>query len=418
MSNSLAIAAVTATLRSLLARGVDILNVTTKPLDKARTDLTEQLNIFLYQTTLNGSLRNMPMPHQVKPGETGQPPLALNLFYLITAYGDGDDDASGHQLLGRAMSVLHDHPLLGTAEILDATDTEVPGSDLHLQAERVRITPQPMPLDEMSKLWTTFQTQFRISAAYQVSVVLIESTRTATTPLPVLARGSQSDKGVESQANLIPPFPTLNSIELPDNQFSALLGDNVILRGFNLDGTNVVVHLQHLNPLLDVEREITILNTHTANEVSFNIPNEPLNLPAGFYTLAVEVTRPGETFSRTTNLLVFSLAPEIISLPLPLVVQREIFPDTGRVVMSLDCRPEVRPEQRAALLWGDREIPAQPRTVQTGTLDFDFFNPTRAEAPDPVEHFARLRVDGVDSMLIDRAGDVPVFRNNQKVRIE
>jgi hypothetical protein len=416
MSNSLAIAAVTATLRSLLARGVDILNVTTKPLDKARTDLTEQINIFLYQTTLNGSLRNMPTPHQVKPGETGQPPLALNLFYLITAYGDGDDDASGHQLLGRAMSTLHDHPLLGAAEILDATDTEIPGSDLHLQAERVRITPQPMPLDEMSKLWTTFQTQFRISAAYQISVVLIESTRTATTPLPVLARGSQSDKGIQSQANLIPPFPTLNSLELPDNQFSALLNDNVILRGFNLDGTNVVVHLENLNSLLNVEREITILNTQTANEVSFNIPNDPTNLPAGFYTLAVEVTRPGETFSRMTNLLVFSLAPEITSFPITVIRAAN-----GDVTLTLDCIPEVRPEQRAALLLGDREILSEPHPApppQTGTLTFEFGNPTFAEAPDPVEHFVRLRVDGVDSVLIDRTGDVPVFRNNQKVRIE
>lgn len=416
MSNALAIAAVTTTLRSLLERGVGISDVTTKPPDKARTSLTEQINIFLYQTTLNGSLRNMPMPHQVKPGETGQPPLALNLFYLITAYGNGDDDASGHQLLGRAMSVLHDHPLLGTAEILDATDTELPGSDLHLQAERVRITPQPMPLDEMSKLWTTFQTQFRISAAYQVSVVLIESTRTATTPLPVLARGSQSDTGVESQANLIPPFPALNSIELPDNQFSALLGDNVILRGFNLDGTNVVVHLQHLNSLLDVAREITSLNTHTADEASFNIPNEPLNLPAGFYTLAVEVTRPGETFSRTTNLLAFSLAPEITSFPITVIRAAD-----GDVTLTLDCIPEVRPAQRAALLLGDREILSEPHPappLQTGTLTFEFGNPTFAEAPDPVEHFARLRVDGADSLLIDRTGDVPVFRNNQKVRIE
>ena len=47
----------------------------------------------------------------------------------------------------------------------------------HEQIERVRITPQPLSVDELSKLWTAFQTHFRISAAYQVSVVLIESTR-------------------------------------------------------------------------------------------------------------------------------------------------------------------------------------------------------------------------------------------------
>ena len=63
------------------------------------------------------------------------------------------------------MGVLHDHPLLGAEEINGA----LPESDLDQQVERVRITPQPMSVEEMSKLWTTFQTQYRMSAAYQAS---------------------------------------------------------------------------------------------------------------------------------------------------------------------------------------------------------------------------------------------------------
>ncbi len=412
MSNALAIAAVTTTLRSLLLSALGITEVTTKPLDKARTTTTEQVNIFLYQTAMSGSLRNMPMPHQLKPGETGQPPLALNLFYLITAYGLDDDDASAHQLLGQAMSALHDHPLLGSAEILNATGATLADSDLHLQVERVRITPQPMPLDEMSKLWTTFQTQFRISTAYQISVVLIESTRSARTPLPVLARGSQSDSGVTSQADTLSPFPEITSLILPNQQFSVLLGDTLTISGRNLDGTNIAVRIKH--PLLDDDRVLTPLGASTESEVSVVIPNEPANLPAGFYTIAVEVTRPGETFSRTTNRLAFSLAPEITSV-MPATVIRDA---NGDVSLALDSVPEVRLEQRAMLLLGEREIASQPRAAQTDPLTFEFGNPTPADEPDPVEHFARLRVDGVDSLLIDRTGSVPVFRNDQRVTIE
>lgn len=418
MSNALAIAAVTATLRSLLTAALGIGDVTTKPLDKARTGLADQVNIFLYQTMVNGSLRNMPMPHQVKPGETSFPPLALNLFYLITAYGQDDDDASGHQLLGRAMIALHDHAVLSREDIFNATESPLPDSDLHVQVERLRITPQPMPLEEMSKLWTTFQTQFRISAAYQISVVLIESKRAATTPLPVLTRGSQSDSGVTSQANLTPPFPTILSVTPPDRQFSALLGDTLSIVGHNLDGTNISVRIAH--PLLAEERVLAPLGGSTVNGVEFEIPDEPANFPAGFYTLAVEVTRPGETFSRTSNRLSFSLAPEIATA-LPLTVTRDA---DGLVTLSLDCRPEVRFGQRAALLLGHREIQPEPFPFplpvppQTGTLTFEFDNPTPLESPDPSEYFARLRVDGVDSPLIDRTGDLPVFRNNQKVTIE
>ena len=171
MSNPLAIAAVTATLRNLLLRGVPGLpnqNVTTKPLDKARpaTSTKDQINIFLYQTALNAAWRNMDIPRQVHSGETAQPPLALNLHYLVTAFGDGDDDSSSHRWLGQAMSVLHDHPVLGAQEIQDALLPD--DSGLQTQIERVRITPQSLSLEDMSKLWTTFQTQYRISAAYQV----------------------------------------------------------------------------------------------------------------------------------------------------------------------------------------------------------------------------------------------------------
>ena len=48
----------------------------------------------------------MPIPAR---GDSAQPPLALNLYYMITAYareqGDSGDIAS-HNLLGRAMRVL------------------------------------------------------------------------------------------------------------------------------------------------------------------------------------------------------------------------------------------------------------------------------------------------------------------------
>ena len=90
MSNSLAIAAVTATLRNLLNNNqtglptelADV-DITTKPLDKAgngngsNDGSGNQVNLFLYQTEPNPAWRNMDMPIQVKTGEAGQPPLSF-----------------------------------------------------------------------------------------------------------------------------------------------------------------------------------------------------------------------------------------------------------------------------------------------------------------------------------------------------
>jgi hypothetical protein len=94
----------------------------------------------------------MDIPDQVRPGESGMPPLPLNLYYIVTAYGADGKDAEilGHILLGRAMSFLHDHPLLGALEIEEATQSFLPAnsdSELQHQIDRVRITPQPMSLE-------------------------------------------------------------------------------------------------------------------------------------------------------------------------------------------------------------------------------------------------------------------------------
>ena len=182
MSDSLAIAAVTATLRNLLENGIkdtipDI-TVSTRPPDKvAQNSDGNQLNIFLYQTRPNAAWRNMDMPRQIKPGETGFPPLALNLHYLMSAYGK-DNDIDAHKILGLAALILHDHAELTREEIRNALED----NDLHEQCERVRITPDDLSLDDLSKIWNTFQTQYRISAPYKVSVVLIESDRPRKTP--------------------------------------------------------------------------------------------------------------------------------------------------------------------------------------------------------------------------------------------
>ena len=404
MSNFLAIATVTATLRNLLTQGVTAdlpdATVTTKPMDKARNnDGGNQINLFLYHTVPNAAWRNMDMPRQVKPGETGQPPLALNLYYLITAYGRDNDDVFGHRLLGRAMSILHDHPLLGAAEI----EAALPGNDLHEQVERVRITPEPVSLEEMSKVWTTFQAQYRVSAAYQVSVVLIESTRPTRTPLPVLTRGPK-DEGVISQPDLTPPFPTLEAVGLPNQQPSARLGDVLTISGHHLGGDSVGVRF--MNPHLTAPIQVATLAGRTATEITVQLPDDPANWPAGFYTLAAVVSRAGEP-DRTTNELPLSVAPRILTI-VPNPAARDA---SGNVTLTLTCKPQVRPEQRVALLLGDREVLAQPHPVQTDTLEF------LVTAAPVGEHFVRLRVDGVDSLLVDRSVTPPVFDVTQKVTI-
>ena len=409
MSNPLAIAAVTMTLQAILGNGIvadpDLTDttVTILPPDKARgTNNANQLNLFLYQILPNAAWRNMNIPTQVARGETGSPPLALTLHYLITAFGRDNDTALpfGHLLLGRAMSILFDHAVFGPDEIRAATTVALPASDLDKQVERVRITLQPMTLEEISKLWSGLVTQYRLSVGYEISVALIESTLPTRAPLPVLTRGP-GDRGIQSQASLNSPFPGLHAVQFPNQQGSARMGDILVLTGHNLSGTNVGVVFNH--PLWTAPVEVAPQTGGTDKQVSVQIPNLPANWPVGFYTASVLVQRPGEPFRRTTNLVSLVLAPRITVTPAS---------SAGpNITYTVACSPEIRHEQLASLLLGDQEVLAQPHPGQTGSLTF------QAQNLSPGDYFARLRVDGVDSQLVDRTAVPPIFDSTQKVTV-
>jgi hypothetical protein len=176
-----------------------------------------------------------------------------------------------------------------------------------------------------------------------------------------------------------------------------VLGDTVTVEGHHLNGTNRAVRVE--NRQLGVEREIVALPGAEADSLRFTVPNLPADLPAGTYALTALVQRPGEAFRRSSNLLSLTILPEITTA-LPLSVARD---GAGVATVNLACRPEIRLHQRAALVVGALEVLAGPHPASTPVLTF-----TIADAPVGT-HLARLRVDGIDSLIVDRTADPPVF---------
>jgi hypothetical protein len=424
MSNSLAIEAVTSALQKLLEDGTKLLDngdqdpvltdleVTTQPPDRARNNKTNnQINLFLYQTAVNAALRNMDMPRQVRSGESSFPPLALNLHYLITAYGRNNEDTLSHRLLGRAMRILHDYSVLVASDLLSPTEISdlFSESGLDIQPERVRLTPVPMSLDEMSKLWMIFQTQYRISAAYQAAVLLIESTRPVRSSLPVLRRGME-DRGPDVISS---SSPLLDEVFPPNSQPGARLGEDLILRGKHLDGLGIMVRFS--NPRLDDFIEIEPLQGGNANQIMIHLedqledPGALARWVPGFYTVSLVVRRP-DMPAWTSNEVPFALAPTIT-----------ISPDTapeGDLFLTVTCTPRIREGQRIVLLFGESQV-----KVQTVTNPADESLPSTIDfvIPDVASgsYLVRLRIDGSDSLPIILAGTPPrpEFDPSQKVTI-
>jgi hypothetical protein len=371
-------------------------------------DTTAKINIFLYGTQFNTAMRNSPMPPASRQGEIASAPLALILKYLITSYGAGDNDISGQQLMGEAMSFLHNHPLLGHDDILGVT----PDSNLQDQIERVRITPDALSLDDMSKLWSSFQSaEYRLSTGYEVSVVLIESTRPQRSPLPVLRRGANDEGPIVIAGKL----QRLYGVRYPQQQASAELGDLITLLGRNLSSQDTVLRLTHpqLSSPIVIAPEVTTISSDEMELQLTTLADDPslgFNWPAGFYS-ATLVTQPAAMPARKSNDIALQIAPQIQS-------RSPASAPAGDVVMSIDCLPQVREGQQAQLLFGSQAIspdavvtPADPALPSTLTFT------VVAAAASPNPYTLRLRVDGVDSIPVDFSGGTPQFSSAQQVTI-
>lgn len=401
MSNGLAVAAVTETLRKLLVKGLqkELPNesqVSTKPPDLARgNNEGDQVNLFLYHVTPNAQWRNLDPPKLTRPGEQAQPTLALVLDYLITAYGDKDQ-----RLIGKAMSLFYDYPLLSPDDIKAALEE----AGLHQQVERVRMTMQPLSLEDMYRLWNGFQTQYRVSAAYQVSVVLIDSTRQNRAALPVLKRASD-DSGVKTVPGA---NPSLSELVFPNSQSAARLGETIVIRGSNLTIANVKVRF--FSPLLPASIAVDPAAGDNVGEIKVTLPNAPADMSAwvpGFFTLSL-VLKPPQLPAWTTNELPMSLAPRI-TLSANVVAAGD--------TLSIFSTPRVADNgQHVLLILGDRQIVPDKITNdndKTKPSQIDFALPNLP----PGDYVVRLRVDDVDSIpvILQGAPPKPVFDPAQTV---
>jgi Pvc16 N-terminal domain len=429
MSSPLAIGAVSAVLRNLLDDGliqagaalgttVNVSAVAPDTIDLDDANASPRLNIFMHRVSPNTGWSNHALPSRnAANGERlTNAPLALNLHYLLTAYGSSDCQAE--ILLGYAMHLLHERPVLDRAAVRRALDPSpidvsmlppafqaLAASDLADQVEVIKVTPEMMSGDDMSRLWAAIQSHYRPSSAYQASVVLIEGKKPGVNPLPVLSRGgrdatTQRERGVFVTPDLLPPFPTLLSLTTPATQSVVRLGDQVKVTGVRLAGSGHRIRLSHR--LLAVPFEFAPDSVgDDGRTIIFTLPTAAVvDLAAGQMVLTVRLTVSGEASPRETNALPLILAPQPDIAGA--TVTRIGVPPTIRV--ELNAAPQVGPQQNASLVLGTLEAVAEPRANAAAPLVFRFANSLAAGT-----YRARLRVDGADSVLIDHSGPSPVF---------
>jgi len=132
-----------------------------------------RLSLFLYQVIENVHLKNQEM--QMRNSTTLIfPPIVLDLYYMLTSHtSSGEQDLTEktkeeHSILGRAIQILNDNPTLTGSVLKGNLDKN----------ESLHMSITSLSLDDLSKIWTTFQGKpLRPSICYLVTPLSINSKR-------------------------------------------------------------------------------------------------------------------------------------------------------------------------------------------------------------------------------------------------
>ncbi|MBN1323502.1 MAG: DUF4255 domain-containing protein [Methanotrichaceae archaeon] len=392
MSNSLAVATVTATicrmLQSYVADDVEDVEVKVSPGRPDGTDAAA-INVFLYRITPNTGLSNANLPLRDSDGRLIKRPLvALDLHYLFTFYG-AEAKLEPQRLLGSAVAAMQSTPVLSRRAIQDTIGDVaylfLSGSDLAEQVEAVKFTPENLSLDELSKLWSSFyQAKYALSLAYTATVVLIEGRSIPEVSLPVVERRAVSIPSSLPKIVAVRP----NIAEISTNEIEVL--------GERLLGDDTIVLLSGMVGSIDSESTSRRL-----------IVDLPAGLRAGLNSVQVvhrmDLGRPEPHEVSRSNLAAFVLRPSI---------QRIDFIGGEHPYIEVEASPDIDPAQKATLLLNL----TVPGGLPAAVLNAD----PREEATDPLHfpathlsagtYLARLRVDGAESSLQrDNDSESPTF---------
>ncbi|WP_338699863.1 DUF4255 domain-containing protein [Bradyrhizobium sp. 26S5] len=160
---------VTQTLKSLLTE-LDVTLESPATLPTGGESDFKKLNLFLYQVLENQFAKNRQWLSP-SPGVQEYPPLAIDLYYMLTPYAR--DTISAHQVLNHAMAVLHDNSIVTGPRLLGALAHTI---------EQLAVVMCPVTLEELTRIWNALQSPYRLSVCYQVRIALIQSEIRQTVP--------------------------------------------------------------------------------------------------------------------------------------------------------------------------------------------------------------------------------------------
>src|SRR6266566_7449248 len=141
--------------------------------EAVKNDGNCQLSLYLLHICQDKFQRNSPVMGP-RSSVIPQQPLALDLYYLLTAYA-GKDYTQEQQAMSIALRCFYNNPIIKS----------VVQGDAH---QEFTVSMEVDSADERSRLWQALATPLRLSVVYRVSVVFITPDVPATRSAPPVTK--------------------------------------------------------------------------------------------------------------------------------------------------------------------------------------------------------------------------------------
>lgn len=179
-------------------------NVTSLPPDKLQ-EADNSIGIYLYHVVEEAAYKNLTWSK--RPSDDPRfVPLGINLHYIVSAHSSMQEPHGAYReqlLMGMALKAMHDHAIID--DFTEIAGHKILDPSLLGDENALRLSLRHVPVNEAVSYWTAGSQPLRLSAYYEVSVILIEPDE------PTTAGGRVLTTGIETFIGGLPRLSTSRS---------------------------------------------------------------------------------------------------------------------------------------------------------------------------------------------------------------
>jgi hypothetical protein len=166
--------------------------VTAEPPDKVGA-VTNKLSLYMYHVSEEAHYKNALGPGGNAGRNIARTPMGLCLYYVLTAHHESSepefDPLTQQRIMGYALKTMHDYPLIVDDTEIDS-ETILPAGLIGAD-NPVQVIMRPMAPEDAVAFWgAEDQRTARLSAYYEVRVILLEPDEPTSLVAPVLSLGT------------------------------------------------------------------------------------------------------------------------------------------------------------------------------------------------------------------------------------